>query len=130
MRPGDQTADADPPQYTEATRLHFRIPSYEEVMSLYEFEDSLRLPTYQSRQLGRYHPYWRFRPTPSPQLDETRYYVGASPAPNMRLLSTLPIQNTIFDDEYEPLDIPPFVPPTALVCMFLVAYYSRTDQTF
>jgi len=60
--------EACPPQYpgfnvldecTQHRPPAFQIPTFDEVMALYEFEDSLRLPTYQARQLGRYHPYRR-----------------------------------------------------------------------
>ncbi|KAG5639353.1 hypothetical protein H0H81_003497 [Sphagnurus paluster] len=37
----------------------FHLPSFHDVMALYEYEDSIRLPTYQTRPLRRYHPYWQ-----------------------------------------------------------------------
>ena len=77
--------EACPPQYpgfnvvgdrTQTRPPAFQIPSFDEVMALNEFEDSLRLPTYQARQLGRYHPYRRpFVVDRSEEHDVTKYIV-------------------------------------------------------
>jgi hypothetical protein len=74
--------DVDPPEYPglpervfPITPSVFQLPTFEQVMGVYEYEDSLRLPTYQARQLGRYHPYQRFHRHPSPEID--RYIVRA-----------------------------------------------------
>ncbi|KAG5650679.1 hypothetical protein H0H81_011399 [Sphagnurus paluster] len=68
-------------------------PSFEEVMALYAYEDTIRLPTYQTRSLRRYHPYWQVRPVGVVYDGITRYY------------------NTIFDESYEALEVPALNPP-------------------
>ncbi|KAG5650677.1 hypothetical protein H0H81_011397 [Sphagnurus paluster] len=95
--------ETPPPQYldtevvpavTEPNQSLMHLASFEDVMVLYEYEDSIRLPTYQSRPLWRYHPYWRVRPV-TPVCDGiTRYY------------------NTVFDESYEALEVPPLNVPT------------------
>ncbi|KAG5648149.1 hypothetical protein DXG03_006103 [Asterophora parasitica] len=90
--------DTPPPEYAAhsndpvhaVTRQHqLYLPSFDEVMALYEYEDSMRLPTYQARPIRRYHPYWRVQVRPTPeQLHETRYF------------------NTIYDEEMVELDVP------------------------
>ncbi|RDB29245.1 hypothetical protein Hypma_015290 [Hypsizygus marmoreus] len=91
-----------PPQYSAPSALSsfFHPPSFDDVMRQSDFDDPGRLPTYQSRQLGRYHPYWPFRP-PSPHRDDiTRYF------------------NTVYDEEYVPLDVPPRVASTLPIASF------------
>jgi hypothetical protein len=38
------------------------LPSFEEILLTYEYEDSMRLPSYQGHTLVRYHPYRRYLP--------------------------------------------------------------------
>ncbi|KAF5377478.1 hypothetical protein D9615_005208 [Tricholomella constricta] len=86
--------DTPPPQYPAANQPHhFHIPSFNDVMALYEYEDSIRLPTYQARTIRRYHPYWRIRPaTPFERDNSARYF------------------NTIFDESMVELDVPAAAP--------------------
>ncbi|RDB29248.1 hypothetical protein Hypma_015294 [Hypsizygus marmoreus] len=85
-----------PPKYSAPSALtsFFHPPSFDDVMRQSDFDDPGRLPTYQSRQLERYHPYWKYRPPSPSRNDITRYF------------------NTIYDEEYIPLDVPPRVEPT------------------
>ncbi|KAG5650678.1 hypothetical protein H0H81_011398 [Sphagnurus paluster] len=71
---------------TQPNQSH--LPSFDQVMTLYEYEDSIRLPTYQTRPLRRYHPYWRVRPVTHVCDEITRYH------------------NTVFDESYELLEVP------------------------
>lgn len=72
------------------------LPSFEQAMLTYEYEDSMRLPTYQGRPLGRFHPYRRCFPY---RLEQSSY---------LRFL------NTIYDEEGIFLGaIPPLSPPVA-----------------
>lgn len=70
------------------------LPTFQEVMLTYEYEDSMRLPSYQGRQLGRYHPYLRRSP---PRLE--------GPSSMTRYM------NTIYDEECVFLEVPSFAPP-------------------
>lgn len=94
------------------------LPTFQEVMLTYEYEDSMRLPSYQGRQLGRYHPYLRRSP---PRLEGpssmTRYMVHLSFSPPLNVcfpsdLKSLP-QNTIYDEECVFLEVPSFAPPVS-----------------
>ncbi|KAG5648150.1 hypothetical protein DXG03_006104 [Asterophora parasitica] len=90
--PPEYAALGSDPHVVARQPHHFHLPSFEEVMVVYEYEDSIRLPTYQTRPIRRYHPYWRIRPSPEPL--ERRYF------------------NTIYDEEMVELNVPALEAPS------------------
>ena len=76
------------------------LPTFEEVMQTYEYEDSMRLPSYQGRPLGRFHPYRRLSPyrlVGEPLL--SRLLVCPNVFNYNYHADNHPHQNTIYDEE-------------------------------
>ena len=94
------------------------VPSLGEVTAS-DNSDPSRLPSYRETRRFRFHPY--SRPIPVLVNGEDRLLVGF---PNFFPLSLLTvIQNTIYDDEYVVLNVPPL--PARLVTVEFIHFYTN-----
>lgn len=96
----------------------FPLPTYHEAMAVADFEDSMRLPNYQSRHLKRYHPYWQYKP--SPQSGDGLEYQVTVDSHMSKSPTDFILQNTIYDEQYTPLIVPSRVddPPPSVSALY------------